>query len=96
MGATMNDCNISIICREVSRDTGEIAAYLCKKNVNSHDLQFCSLRARANPELKYYAIRTALVEDAEEWEPIQAMMQEPDFFVELESELQEHGFIYKL
>lgn len=92
----MNDCNISIICREVNRYTGEIAAYLCKKNVDGHDLSFCSLRSRANPELKYYAIRTALVEDAEEWEPIQAMMREPDFLVALESELQERGFIYKL
>lgn len=96
MGAAMNDCNISIICREVNRCTGEIAAYLCKKNVDGHDLSFCYLRSRANPELEYYAIRTALVEDAEEWEPIQAMMREPDYLVALESELQERGFIYKL
>lgn len=49
--------SISILCREINRDTGEIAVYLCKKNVDSKDLHNCGIRARVNPELRYYATR---------------------------------------
>lgn len=47
---------ISIVCREICKNTGEIAAYLCKKDVDDQDLFLVSLRSRANPELTYYAI----------------------------------------
>lgn len=48
---------ISIVCREICKDTGEIAAYLCKKDVDNQDLFLVSIRSRANPELTYYAIQ---------------------------------------
>lgn len=50
---------ITILCREVNTDTGEIASYLCKKNVTDHDLLVVRIRTMTNEGLSYYAITTA-------------------------------------
>lgn len=66
---------ISIVCREICKDTGEIAAYLCKKDVDNQDLFLVSIRSRANPELTYYAIRTCVAENAEYLEEVLSLLK---------------------
>lgn len=66
---------IAIVCREISKDTGEIAAYLCKKDVADQDLFLVSIRSRANPELSYYAIPTCLAENPKRLEEILSLLK---------------------
>lgn len=66
---------ISIVCREICKDTGEIAAYLCKKDVDNQDLFLVNIRSRANPELTYYAIRTCVAENAEYLEEVLSLLK---------------------
>ena len=61
---------ISIVCREVDKRTGEIATYLCKNNVSDTDLFLVGIRAKVNPELMYFAIRTCVAEDQEQLEDL--------------------------
>ena len=44
---------ITIVCREVCRQTGAVTAYICKKDVEDRDLHLVSIRGRINPELQY-------------------------------------------
>lgn len=66
---------ISIVCREICKNTGEIAAYLCKKDVGDQDLFLVGIRSRANPELTYYAIPTCHVEDAKRLDEILSLLK---------------------
>lgn len=43
---------ITIVCREVRRQTGAVTAYICKKDVEDRDLHLVSIRGRINPELQ--------------------------------------------
>lgn len=70
-----NEPGISIVCREICKDTGEIAAYLCKKDVSDQDLFLAGIRSRANPELTYYAIRTCVAENAEYLEEVLSLLK---------------------
>ena len=60
------DMRMSIVCREVDKSTGHIATYLCKNEINEHDLFIAQMRSRANPEITYYSIPTSVAEDSEE------------------------------
>lgn len=42
------------VCREIDKNTGEIAVYPIKAEVTDRLLFCLSLRQRANPELKYF------------------------------------------
>lgn len=42
------------VCREIDKNTGEIAVYPIKTEVTDHLLFCLGLRQRANPELKYF------------------------------------------
>lgn len=42
------------VCREIDKNTGEIAVYPIKAEVTAHLLFCLGLRQRANPELKYF------------------------------------------
>jgi hypothetical protein len=55
----------TVVCREINKNTGEIAAYLCKKDATDRDVFCAGIRSRVNPELTYYAIRTCVAENAE-------------------------------
>lgn len=66
---------ISIVCREICKNTGEIAAYLCKKDVGDQDLFLVGIRSRANPELTYYAIPTCLAENAKRLDEILSLLK---------------------
>ena len=61
---------ITIVCREVCRQTGAVAAYVCKKDVEDRDLRLVGIRGRINPELQYYATRTCVADNTEELEDL--------------------------
>jgi hypothetical protein len=44
------------ICREVDRDTGRIAVYPLDREINSEVLTCLEIRARMNPELRYFTL----------------------------------------
>lgn len=48
----MND--MLVICREVDKNSGEIAVYPLEVMVTGNMLAILSLRARLNPELRYF------------------------------------------
>ena len=61
---------ITIVCREVDKNTGAVAAYVYKKNVDDRDIHLVSIRSRLNPELRYYVIRTGVADDIEALEDL--------------------------
>lgn len=66
---------ITIVCREVDKNTGEIASYLCKRDVEDRDIHILQLRGRLNPELDYYAIRTCVADEPEELETVLSLLK---------------------
>ena len=48
---------MKIICREVCKDTGRISVYSLKMEPTGENLFCLRLRARANPELRYFVVR---------------------------------------
>lgn len=52
-----------VICREVCRDTGKIAAYPLKTEVTDSLLNKLRMRSAFNPELQYY-VTLATIWDA--------------------------------
>lgn len=42
------------VCREVNRDTGQVAVYKLDCEVDGNTLFCLQIRARANPELRYF------------------------------------------
>lgn len=72
----MVDLKLSIVAREVCKNTGKIATYLCKKDVNDRDIHLASIRSRINPELRYFAIRTCDAESRERLEKILSLLKQ--------------------
>lgn len=70
---------ISALCREVNKSTGEIISYLVKEGIDDHDAFLMGLRARANPELEYFA--TLIDPEEEDFEDALSMLKErePDY-----------------
>ena len=54
------------LCREINRNTGEIAVYPLKAEVTDRLLFCLSLRQRVNPELKYFVTLAANYDANEE------------------------------
>lgn len=46
---------VTVVCREMSKDTGDIVSYVVKENITDRDAHILSLRGKFNPELRYYA-----------------------------------------
>ena len=84
---------ISIVCREICKNTGEIATYLCKKDVGDQALFLVGIRSRANPELTYYAIRTCVAENAEYLEEVLSLLKRRRL---TEEAIERYGGIVKL
>lgn len=61
---------ISIVCREVCYYSGDVMAYLCKKDADDRDLDLVRIRSMLNPELRYFAIRTCVADNVEELEDL--------------------------
>lgn len=66
--------SVSVICREVNKNTGEICVYQCKRDVEAQDLGYLALRTRYNPEMRYYALDTRRIDDTEDWEEIESAL----------------------
>lgn len=54
------------VCREIDKNTGEIAVYPLKAEVTDRLLFCLSLQQRANPELKYFVTLAANYDANEE------------------------------
>jgi hypothetical protein len=66
---------VTILCREINKNTGEIATYVCKKDATDTDVFCVGIRSRVNPELTYYAIRTCVAENVEFLEDVLAFLK---------------------
>ena len=71
----MEKAGIASVWREIDKDTGRIATYVCKRDVEDRDLHLCSIRARCNPELRYYAIRTCVADNQEYLEDVLSLLK---------------------
>ena len=87
----MDSC-LEILCREVDKNTGRIATYLCKKNINETDLIFAQFRAKFNPELSYYVIKASSDDDFEE-EEVLSFLKQRDL---KDTDIMRYGGIVKL
>ena len=45
-----------VICREVNRQTGQIAVYVVPMEIDEHTVVRLSLRSMINPELRYFFV----------------------------------------
>ena len=50
---------VIVICREVNRQTGQIAVYVVPMEIDEHTVVRLSLRSMFNPELRYFTTTTA-------------------------------------
>ena len=66
---------LSIICREIDRNTGAVATYLCKNNINDNDLMYFQARAMFNPESTYYSVLSRVAEDPEALEDVLSFLK---------------------
>ena len=48
-----------VICREIDKETGRIAVYRVPAEIDDHTIFGLKIRARANPELRYFALADA-------------------------------------
>lgn len=61
-----------ILCREVNKDTGQIAVYpIDKQPITDRLLYNLKIRARVNPELQYFCIlKSRWIEEGSEYEQL--------------------------
>lgn len=48
-----------VICREIDKETGRIAVYRVPAKIDDHVIFGLKIRARASPELRYFALTDA-------------------------------------
>lgn len=87
------DMRLSIICREIDKNTGAIATYLCKNNINDNDLMYFQTRAMFNPELTYYSVLSRVAEDSEELEEVLSFLKRRNL---TDAAIEQYGGIVKL
>lgn len=69
---------MKVICREVSKSTGEIAVYPIEAEV-TEQLLFClQIRARVNPELRYFVTARVRWENERLRESIERLLRRKD------------------
>ena len=54
---TFNEDDYAIICKEISKNDGQIAVYEIEVEITSSLLNCLKLRSRFNPELKYFVLK---------------------------------------
>lgn len=69
------DMRLSVVCREIDKNTGAIATYVCKDDINDNDLVFFQLRSTFNPELTYYSVLTRITENQEALEDVLSFLK---------------------
>lgn len=55
----MKRMSLMVVCREVDKETGKIAVYPLKTEIDDRVMQCLQIQARANPELRYFALVSA-------------------------------------
>lgn len=65
---------ISILCREINKETGDITSYLVKRDIDNHEALVLKLRSRLNPELEYFA--TLMEPEGEDFEDALSLLKE--------------------
>lgn len=66
------------ICREVSKNTGEIAVYPIRSEVTDRLLFQLQLRSRINPELRYFVVSRVRWENEECRKQIERLLRRKD------------------
>lgn len=69
---------MKVICREVSKSTGEIAVYPIEAEVTERLLFCLQIRARANPELRYFVTARVRWENERLRESIERLLRRKD------------------
>lgn len=67
-----------VICREVDKNSGEIDIYPLEAAVTGNLIVQLSLRARLNPELRYFAALSETWDDRAQREKIGRLLSIPD------------------
>ena len=67
---------VIVICREVNRQTGQIAVYVVPMEIDEHTVVRLSLRSMFNPELRYFLVYEDVYQ--EQKQEITAMLKRRD------------------
>lgn len=67
-----------VICREVSKNTGEIAVYPIEAEATDNLLFCLQIRSRVNPELRYFVVARARWENEEQRGQIERLLRRKD------------------
>ena len=67
-----------VICREVSKNSGEIAVYPIKAPATERLLFQLQIRSRVNPELRYFVVALARWENEELRKQIERLLRRKD------------------
>lgn len=87
------DARLSVICREIDKNTGAIATYVCKNDIYENDLVFFRFRSMFNPELTYFAILTRIAENQEALEDVLSFLKRKRLS---DADIERYGGIIKL
>jgi hypothetical protein len=72
--------SITIVCREVDNQTGNVAVYKILDGATDNDIHILRIREVMNQELKYFAGVTFAVNDR--WEDIEHELSQREFFLD--------------
>ena len=89
----VKNMRLSVICREIDKNTGAIATYVCKNDITDSDIVFFRLRSTFNPELTYYTILTRIAEDQEALEDVLSFLKRRRLS---DADIKRYGGIIKL
>ena len=67
-----------VICREVSKNSGEIAVYPIEAETTDNLLFCLQIRSRVNPELRYFVVALARWENEELRKQIERLLRRKD------------------
>lgn len=87
------EMQLSIVCREVDKNTGAVATYLCKNNITDNDLAYFQIRSVFNPELTYFSVLTRVAKNPEALEDVLSFLKRRNLS---ESMIRRYGGIVKI
>jgi len=87
------DMRLSVVCREIDKNTGAIATYVCKNDITENDLVFFRFRSTFNPELTYYTVLTRITENQEALEDVLSFLKRRRLS---DADIKRYGGIIKL
>lgn len=89
----VKDMRLSVICREIDKNTGAVTTYVCKNDITDNDIFFFRVRSTLNPELTYYTVLTRIAEDRESLEDVLSFLKRRRLS---DSDIKRYGGIIKL